>query len=101
MTDQVTNHLAVVGAADPAGDQLERLLLHGAHALDERLLRHVLAVTRDRAAHVLTHHLVDVQHVEVDTAELQTRVQRAANTSHSHRAANTCTQSCKHMYTEH
>jgi len=67
-----TYDLWVCTAADPAGDELQRLLLDGSHALDQRLFRDVLATARHRTRHVLTHHFVHVQHVEVDSTQLYT-----------------------------
>ena len=53
----VENHVGVVGPLDPAGDQLQRLLLDDAHALDQRLPGHHLAVQRRRGRDVLRHDL--------------------------------------------
>lgn len=39
----LTDHLGVVGAADPARDELQRLPLDRAHAPDQRLLSNHLA----------------------------------------------------------
>lgn len=39
----LTDHLGVVGAADPARDELQRLPLDRAHAADQRLLGDHLA----------------------------------------------------------
>ena len=77
-----TYNLWVTAAADPARDQLQRFLLDGSHALDERLFGHVLAVASDGTRDVLTHHFVHVQHVQVDTTQLCTYT--ASVSGHAH-----------------
>ena len=67
----VEHEFGVVGARHPVRNQLQSLLLDQAHALDQRLPRHVLAAQSDGAAYVLRHHLVHVQHVQVDATQLR------------------------------
>jgi len=67
------HHIEVVGPADPARYELQRFLLDRAHAPDERLLHHHLAVLHDRGRDVLAQTLIHVQHVQVDASELRKR----------------------------
>jgi hypothetical protein len=65
-----TDHLRVVGSADPRGDELESFLLHSAHAFDEWLLCDCFPIGGDGTAHILTHHFVHIQHVQVNASKL-------------------------------
>lgn len=67
-----THHLWVRGSADPPRDELERLLLDRPHAPDLGLLHHRLTVLGDEPDDVLAHHLVHIQHVQVDATQLHT-----------------------------
>ena len=66
-----THHRRVIRVAHPSRYEPERLPLHSAHALDERLLSNALAIAADGTAHVLAHHFVDIQHVQVDATQLE------------------------------
>ena len=89
----VLHHAGVLGLADPARDQVQRLLLHHTHGGNQRLSRHKLTCSAEvevghviahRGSHdprltidgycigyVLTEQLVDVQHVQVDLTQLE------------------------------
>ena len=66
----LTHHLSIIRPANPARDEIERLLLDSAHALDERLFHDILAVGSYSATDIFAHHLVHIQHVQVDPAQL-------------------------------
>ena len=66
-----TYHLWCIWPADPVGDECQRFLLHCAHALDKGLLGDIFSIGSYGTAHILTHYFIDIQHVQVDTTQLE------------------------------
>ena len=85
-----TYHLWISTMTDPARNEFQCFLLNSPHALYQRLLCDIFTICCNSNGNILTDHFVDIQHVEINSTQLNRCTYNATSCSlHIYVAAKT------------